>query len=544
MSLFTNDKQNIFILIFIFIGVVFIVNPIGNFPLNDDWSYAKPVHSLLNGDGIKFTGWMSMTLFSQVIWGAIWCKIFGFSFTILRFSTLFLSGLGVIYTYKLIRVFNANLTHSFAFSLLVLFNPIFLNLSFTFMTDVPFYTLSIIAIYHFTKHLENKLVSHLIFAAIFSVIATLTRQLALIIPLSFFVVGIYDFILTKNIKLKYLIPFIISCIVFLIYQEIAHHFFDARGRYDEMNNKLLSQITASPITWIISVFNRSVIGWLYLTLFISPILLGLIIKSSKKIIFTSVVVGGIFSIFLFSKEYVFPILDNIIYNLGLGPATLYDYWFGDKQGNHQINNYFWLFLTIFVCILFIYLIIKLGGALAKKIMYSQKMIFIGIIFIGYLVLICSIYTYDRYYVLPLTLLLIIISSTLKLKISKYMFSILLFLISAFSVLATKDYLAWNQARWQVAHHLMERKQITSAKIDGGFEFNGWFNYNDDDFNNGLKNLWVHDVDYIIAFEQLSHTEIEFEAHYFSFIWMKNKSIKALRKKPNFTDLKEPYYPKK
>ena len=51
-------------------------------------------------------------------------------------------------------------------------------------------------------------------------------------------------------------------------------------------------------------------------------------------------------------------------------------------------------------------------------------------------------------------------------------------ISAFSVAATHDYLASNRVLWIALNRLMRDYGVGPEKIDGGFEFNGWYLYDD------------------------------------------------------------------
>jgi hypothetical protein len=52
----------------------------------------------------------------------------------------------------------------------------------------------------------------------------------------------------------------------------------------------------------------------------------------------------------------------------------------------------------------------------------------------------------------------------------------LVLYAALSVAGTHDYLSWNRARWQALNDLLTEQRVPACKIDGGFEFNGWYFY--------------------------------------------------------------------
>src|SRR5688572_26393849 len=68
-----------------------IVDPIGDFPLENDWAFGRSVDRLLETGDYRPLGWASMTLVTNVLWGAIFCLPTGFSFTTLRFSSLIAS---------------------------------------------------------------------------------------------------------------------------------------------------------------------------------------------------------------------------------------------------------------------------------------------------------------------------------------------------------------------------------------------------------------------------------------------------------------------
>ena len=537
-NIFSDERKNILFLIGIWGGIMLLVNPIGDFPLNDDWSYAKPVHSLLNGKGIKFTGWMSMTLFAQVLWGALWCKIFGFSFTVLRFSTLFIALFGIIYTYKLFGEFIKHKSSAFILTLLILFNPIFVNLSFTYMTDIPFYSLSIISIYNYIHYLKEGDKKYIIVGLLFSIITILIRQLGLVIPFAFFIIGVMKYIQQKRYEVVYIIPLILSVIVYGVYQYIAHLFFDARGRYDEMNLILFNQVTQYPLKWLIGVFNRNTIGLLYIILFTIPFIISFFIYSAKKTALISVVFGVFFFLFLKTKGYVFPILDNIIYDFGLGPATLYDFWMFPRDN----PSFLWIILTLLVSILFIYSIytvVKKIKSIPEKL--NDKTIFILLNMVIYLVLVASISTYDRYYILPIPLFIIFMLNFIEKKRHNIILLILLLPISFYSIAGTHDYLLWNRARWECIDYLLKEKRVDFTDVDGGFEYNGSLNYNDEDFKNRLKNLWVHDVHYIITFTKPEATELIVEKTFFSWLHFKERKVMAVKKNKDFKEIEDPYF---
>src|SRR5215813_9459982 len=121
------------------LATVMIVQPVGEFPTNDDFAYALTVKALVRDGRFQLTDWQSSTLVAQVLWAAPFCLIGGFSFTTLRISTLVLGLLGTFATYALLRHFRLGRRFSLFSSLVVALSPMYLAQANTFMTDVPFY---------------------------------------------------------------------------------------------------------------------------------------------------------------------------------------------------------------------------------------------------------------------------------------------------------------------------------------------------------------------------------------------------------------------
>lgn len=118
-----------FILTILWCALILVVNPIGDFPLNDDWSYAKDVKTFVEENRLTFDSWGAMTLVVQTLWGTLFCKIFGFSFTVLRFSNLLLSWVAILGCYHLFKESGKSSQIAFWGTLLVIFNPFYFCLS-------------------------------------------------------------------------------------------------------------------------------------------------------------------------------------------------------------------------------------------------------------------------------------------------------------------------------------------------------------------------------------------------------------------------------
>jgi hypothetical protein len=166
---------------------VILINPVGDFPLNDDWAFGLPVEVLLTEHALKFTDWQSTSLVVQLFWGAIFCLPFGFSFTALRLSTLTLGLVGIIGFYGLLRHLGADRRIAVFGAAVLGFNPLYINLSYTFLTDVPFLALMIASLLLLMRGLDLDRDGEIVAGLMIAVLAMFVRQFGLMVVIGFLV---------------------------------------------------------------------------------------------------------------------------------------------------------------------------------------------------------------------------------------------------------------------------------------------------------------------------------------------------------------------
>jgi len=165
--------------------MIVLTNPIGNFPLNDDWAYAYSVQHLLQHGELRFSDWTATNLLGQVAWSALFCVPLGFSFTPLRFSTVVLGFVGILGTYEILRGLNTSRQIAAISALTLAFCPKYFVLSLTFMNDVPFVAFAIASLYFFMRRLRLESPPAVAASFILACLAILTRQTGLALPIAF-----------------------------------------------------------------------------------------------------------------------------------------------------------------------------------------------------------------------------------------------------------------------------------------------------------------------------------------------------------------------
>ena len=116
--------------------------------------------------------------------GALFCAVFGFSFAVLRASTLVLAAVGCTALYALLRELGRRPAVSLLASLTLAASPTFFLLSASFMTDVPFAAVVILALYAFVSGLQRASPSQWWLGAALSIAAFLVRPLGIALPVA------------------------------------------------------------------------------------------------------------------------------------------------------------------------------------------------------------------------------------------------------------------------------------------------------------------------------------------------------------------------
>ena len=121
------------ILLFAYFATGVALRLFADVPLHDDWTYAWSVEHFLKTGKLQVLDWSIHYPFAQILWGALFCLPFGFSFSALRVSIVVLAWLGSLALYGTLREVGRARTESLIASLVLIFNPVFYLLSFSFM---------------------------------------------------------------------------------------------------------------------------------------------------------------------------------------------------------------------------------------------------------------------------------------------------------------------------------------------------------------------------------------------------------------------------
>ncbi len=472
----------------IWILLISIVNPMGDFPINDDWAYGHNAKVLTIDGKVYFSFWPAMTLFAQTLWATLFCKIFGFSFTVLRFATLILAFGTSLAFFALLKRHVKKHSIAFMMTLILMCNPLFVTQSFTFMTEIYYLFFGCMALLFYSNYFKNEKLFHLIIALLFSIITIWVRQTGLIIPLGFAIA----YLLKKKLNWRSLIvvvlPPLIGILSLFIYKEWRLSTGTLMGSFSEFG-ALIDGLKNVNLDYFIQ---RIGVLMHYAGFALIPISVLLITRFRSKIRLLSwftcllVIVPLLYTMYMCWG--IFP-HGNVLNNFEIGPKLLKDQVIGENIAL-GLPVLFW---NVFKVLNMLSVVIFFRGIFSVKIVHSKsgrqllglidavkKQPFLFMMFFivagQFIYLVINPIFFDRY-VIPMAFSFLMITGILigNLSNRKIIFGLSIasiFLVT--SALLVKDFMSWQRARWTALTYLTEDLQIAKTQIDGGFEFNAWF----------------------------------------------------------------------
>jgi hypothetical protein len=497
----------------VWIGLAAIVNPVGDFPLNDDWSYGRAVKTLVEEGRFELCGWTSMPLVAQVGWGAIFCLPFGFSFTALRISTLVLGAVGLLATGSLLREAGAGRRTTLFGMALVATNPVYLGLAHTFMTDIPFFAAAIGSAALLSRALRTGSRHAWAAGLALAVVATLIRQLGLVLPLAYGVA----LVVRDGFRLRTLaragLSIALVATPLLLYEAELRAGPGEPALYRAQTERILALLGHGAGPMAVRMAGIGADAIVELGAFLLPaafVLAGPLrggLGRGEKIALTLGGLGfaAVQGLRLLRESRLVPLAGGCLFDLGCGPIALRDVGILSLPHGPRAPAGLWVVVTVAGLIA--------GGAAVWTILLALRRglarrdpvaVMLVVTVVVYVVPLMASDYFDRY-LLPLLPLLGAAAIRLRApdarpgRVAVTVAVLLLVLQGAFGVAATRDYLAWNRARWDLVRHATAELGVRPEQLDGGFEVNGWRLYDPEYRETPARSFWwVEDDEYVLT----------------------------------------------
>lgn len=505
VSIFGIHKkiQPIVVVLFLYLVLVFLVNPFYEFSVNDDWLYKINVDSFLRGD-FKITSLLDASSVLHILIGYFWALLFGSSFVSLRLLTILQTLLILVGVNSVIKLFTKSINKIYIVLLLTLANPILFTSSLSFMSEISFLLFTIWSVYFFLRSEEEKGRTYL-FLSIGSILAGLSiliRQIGIILYIAYFISVIALYI--RNIKSnkldshyikKLLLSISIMSLFIFIWTLWPRYEFNAQSINQTGFADLLSKLIQP--NQIPKRARNILFIPIYLGYFLSPVAFSFLsnvglwkkvqsffLQSKKRKMYTDiftlfamVTILMIFSYFVFKKD-VFPI-GTVFYVEGF-------YIKSNFRNNFSLfdNVLYKAFVSLLISFSTTYLVVLSYKHLINvrnKIKYSFNNLFMLFVMLG--LLSSSFLGNDFYerYLLPffIIFIIIVISSFDVINLNKGFF-ILLFLILSHMTIIQRDFNMHTNLRWLQGKRMMvDTGYVSGLYVDGVFSKYSYAISNDD-----------------------------------------------------------------
>lgn len=263
-----RNHTSLLVVVGLFIASMIFINPLRNTAMQDDWAYARTVQHLIDTGDYRLDVWLSANMPFLAFWGAAFSRVFGYSHSTLRLSTLVLEFLGLVACYRLAKIYDFSNWQAGLLVLVLFVSPVVFQLSYSFMTDVPLMALLFIGLYFYTLALKQQS-SVLAFAGSFAAAAAiLTRQFGVALLIGWGAAWLFDPMRWRGLK-RYAIGAVLpaAAAVWQLYIGGLHPNFAASYTFD-MQRAFLTQ---PPLHLAGELLWRILVVVLYLALFVGPL---------------------------------------------------------------------------------------------------------------------------------------------------------------------------------------------------------------------------------------------------------------------------------
>ena len=458
------------------IAVAVLVGVGGDFPLSDDWSYAYSVRALCTDGVLRFSPWTGASLVLQSAYGAALCAVFGFSFTTLRLSTIVLAGSGVVAFFLLLRRCGVDGRLRTLAVVLLVASPLYVNLAFTFMTDVPFTVAVVWAACAYAQGLRTRRAGPLLVGSLAAAAALLIRQHGLLVALA----AAYTAWREPEREVRARVRDVVAAVAVPAIAFAAFHLWLARrGVPGGYTHKLVEAWATTARAAVNCTFRGLVtVGFLLSPLAVA--LAGRVVQRAPRAFAGIAIALGGAALALYARTgAVMPYLTNVLYDLGLGALSLRDTLFLDLPPPVSLGPAFRVALTI-VSILSagVLLTASLAGGrlddepiaddeerVTRFVTVTALLLFAG-------TLLHSRYYFDRYLLPVLPFAIAAVSARTRRRSVPVASAAAAALLASYAIAGTHDYLAWNRARY-AGLDALRAAGVPPTAIDGGVEFNAW-----------------------------------------------------------------------
>jgi hypothetical protein len=535
-----------------------LINPVGNFPINDDWTYGLAVAHILKEGSFALPSGSTANVLVHAYWGALFCLPFGFDYTALRISTLVFALFGLWAAYGTARELGARRSLALMTAATFAVAPLYLPLAATFMTDVPFTNIVGVALYCFTRGICRTRPRYIMLGFAIALMSVLLRQFGLIFVGAF---GVAIVVRSRFSPGSILILSGTALLGLSIHLGFQHWMM---GTHRTVSVAIASTASFGPgldPKQMGIAIAKMLVLLPYVGVMLLPLYCATGFATSRSFLRQRPIAGAVVALLMLAGQFAgawnrqmhFPDYGNGLTRYGIGPMLIYDRSIlGINLPVEPFPSWVWQLLSVAGAITVSAIMIDLTAATMRlghfasrrqpyRAAWADATALVSIGLYGLLVCMMSVNpaAYDRYmlvFLVPATLLLLAHADGLAAWTTLRLLSAgaLILLFGAFSIAATSDYLAWQRER----HHAttdLARIGISPDRIDGGYEYNGNIFYAVAGIGWHLPFKrswwWVQDDAYVIGAGPVPHYRIVRRYPFYRLLTRSWDQVVVLRRLP-------------
>ncbi len=492
-----NDQLHALLTATAFLLAILAAHPFVEMGVNDDWSYIRTAQLMAHTGHFMYVGWAVEPLGWQILLGALFIKVLGFSFTAARLSTILIAVWCAYLTHRLMHRLGITEWNATFGTLVVVLSPVFLPLAPSFMTDVPGFFAILVCLYCCIRALQARSVraslGWLAFAAVSNILLGTVRQISWLGILV--MVPATGWLLRKS---KPLLPVAIGlwlmgvAAIFSFLRWFAMQPYSlpekiggeptglhalAKAGGTQVLLALTLALLALPVTAMFPVVDLKLkaAGWFR--------------RLAVSLTLTATAAAAILAVSLYLRarlghlpeHFLMPWLGNTI--------TIRGSWDNEMVGTHPVVLNVWVralvsVVTIFCTCSCICILIDLIRTQRRKIIFASipttpLLILLGSFLTAYGVLLLPRATfhvvYDRYLIPPLLIVIILLLLVYQSNFAprgRVIGAVAMMSYGLFAIALSHDFYALGRARVEAASTL-QKAGIARTNIEGGFEFDAW-----------------------------------------------------------------------
>ena len=506
----STDSQGLLAIAICWLLALIVINPIGDFPIADDWAYLSSVKALVEHGRLIYSNWAAPNLLSQIAWGALFALPFGVSYTALRFSTEALSLIAAGALYLTLRSFGCRPWVALLGALVLLFNPLSFVLSASFMSDVPYTAMQTVAMLFLTGGLTSGSAVKLKWGWWTAISALFCRQVGLAIPLGYGAAKLSRIRFDWRNALLCFVPFAGFVALQVLFQAGLRFSGLMSANYGQQVDFILRNVSSSGLLQLVTdVLRFGGECAYYLGIFLLPLSLLVVAQFTARLVREiAITLWGWLIIFAGLLTWLGPPMpvwsNNIILAWSLG---------GIEVAGVPPPDWFWpvvTFLSAFGALTLIVALTVSGLMAAWRIGKPAAAIalFAGVTalaLLGSLALLPVETQFDRYIIPVVPCLVIFLCMRLRADVETAQpvprwavaaAGAVMVCLTCYSVLGTHDFLAEKRAQWTALQDLIQKDHVLADTIDADWVYNAPTSYGVYGNPNDLS-TWFRTADYLV-----------------------------------------------